>query len=72
MTKRRVNDRSTELPSSKEIDRSKRACKRFILKRWQKEMVICRKCRKKRVNVGFGYCRKCAKEMVVKCEKLKP
>ena len=33
MTKRKVNDRSTELPSSKEIDRSKRASRKFLLKR---------------------------------------
>ena len=28
-----------------------------------KEKVICRKCRKKRVNIGFGYCRKCVNKM---------
>lgn len=27
------------------------------------EVIICRRCKKKRVNIGFGYCKKCVKEI---------
>jgi predicted amidophosphoribosyltransferase len=35
-----------------------------------KEKVICRKCGKKRVNIGFGYCKKCAKEFMKKLKEI--